>query len=101
MSSIKTEAKPWPNPCSAPGGGFAAVTDEHWQHALNSNLFAAVRLDRGLLALMLEQGAEANTSSTGAPSRRADGDCTIRRSGKLRSIVKTCYQFRTRAVPTS
>ena len=24
---------------SAPGGGFAALTDEHWQHALNSNLF--------------------------------------------------------------
>lgn len=42
---------------SAPGGGFAALTDEHWQHALNANLFAAVRLDRGLLPLMLEQGA--------------------------------------------
>jgi NAD(P)-dependent dehydrogenase (short-subunit alcohol dehydrogenase family) len=42
---------------SAPGGGFAALTDEHWQHALKSNLFAAVRLDRGLLPLMLEQGA--------------------------------------------
>jgi len=42
---------------SAPGGGFAALTDEHWQHALNSNLLAAVRLDRGLLPLMLEQGA--------------------------------------------
>jgi len=34
---------------SAPGGGFAALTDEHWQAALNQNLFAAVRLDRGLL----------------------------------------------------
>jgi len=42
---------------SAPGGGFAALTDELWQHALNSNSFAAVRLDRGLLPLMLEQGA--------------------------------------------
>ena len=42
---------------SAPGGGFAALTDEHWQQALNSNLFGAVRLDRGLLPLMLEQGA--------------------------------------------
>jgi NAD(P)-dependent dehydrogenase (short-subunit alcohol dehydrogenase family) len=42
---------------SAPGGGFAALTDEHWQDALNSNLFAAVRLDRELLPLMLKQGA--------------------------------------------
>ncbi|MDQ3732088.1 MAG: SDR family NAD(P)-dependent oxidoreductase, partial [Pseudomonadota bacterium] len=42
---------------SAPGGGFAALTDEHWRQALNSNLLAAVRLDRGLLPLMVEQGA--------------------------------------------
>jgi NAD(P)-dependent dehydrogenase (short-subunit alcohol dehydrogenase family) len=42
---------------SAPAGGFAALTDEHWQRALNSNLFAAVRLDRGLLPAMLAQGA--------------------------------------------
>jgi NAD(P)-dependent dehydrogenase (short-subunit alcohol dehydrogenase family) len=42
---------------SAPGGGFAALTDAHWQQELNSNLFAAVRLDRGLLPLMVEQGA--------------------------------------------
>jgi NAD(P)-dependent dehydrogenase (short-subunit alcohol dehydrogenase family) len=42
---------------SAPGGGFAALTDDDWQHALNSNLLAAVRLDRGLLPWMLEQGA--------------------------------------------
>jgi NAD(P)-dependent dehydrogenase (short-subunit alcohol dehydrogenase family) len=27
---------------SVPGGGFAAPTDDDWQHALNSNLFAAV-----------------------------------------------------------
>jgi NAD(P)-dependent dehydrogenase (short-subunit alcohol dehydrogenase family) len=42
---------------SAPGGGFAALTDDDWQHALNSNLLAAVRLDRGLLPAMLAQGA--------------------------------------------
>lgn len=42
---------------SAPGGGFAALTDDDWQHALNSNVLAAVRLDRGLLPSMLEQGA--------------------------------------------
>ena len=42
---------------SAPGGGFAALTDDAWQDALNTNLLAAVRLDRGLLPLMLAQGA--------------------------------------------
>jgi NAD(P)-dependent dehydrogenase (short-subunit alcohol dehydrogenase family) len=41
---------------SAPGGGFAALTDAHWQDALNQNLLAAVRLDRGLLPSMLRQG---------------------------------------------
>jgi NAD(P)-dependent dehydrogenase (short-subunit alcohol dehydrogenase family) len=42
---------------SAPGGGFAALTDRDWQAALDTNLLAAVRLDRALLPLMLEQGA--------------------------------------------
>ncbi|WNG43885.1 SDR family oxidoreductase [Archangium minus] len=42
---------------SAPGGGFLALGDHDWQQALNSNLLAAVRLDRGLLPRMLEQGA--------------------------------------------
>ena len=41
---------------SAPGGGFAALTDAHWQDALSQNLLAAVRLDRGLLPSMLSQG---------------------------------------------
>jgi NAD(P)-dependent dehydrogenase (short-subunit alcohol dehydrogenase family) len=36
---------------SAPGGGFAALTDDEWQQALNSNLLAAVRLDRGTAAV--------------------------------------------------
>jgi len=44
---------------SAPGGGFAVLTDEDWQHALNSNLLAAVRIDRGLLPWMLKQGSGA------------------------------------------
>ena len=40
---------------SAPAGGFAALDDEEWQRALEQNLFAAVRLDRALLPLMIEQ----------------------------------------------
>jgi NAD(P)-dependent dehydrogenase (short-subunit alcohol dehydrogenase family) len=42
---------------SAPAGGFAALTDDEWQQALNSNLLAAVRLDRGLLPAVVAQGA--------------------------------------------
>ena len=40
---------------SAPGGGFAVLDDQEWHRALNLNLFSAVRLDRALLPLMLEQ----------------------------------------------
>ncbi|MET0134317.1 MAG: SDR family oxidoreductase [Kibdelosporangium sp.] len=43
----------------APAGGFAALTDEWWMKALNANLLAAVRLDRGLVPAMLEQGSGA------------------------------------------
>jgi NAD(P)-dependent dehydrogenase (short-subunit alcohol dehydrogenase family) len=42
---------------SAPGGGFAALDDAEWQRELNTNLLAAVRLDRGLLPAMLERKA--------------------------------------------
>ena len=42
---------------SAPGGGFAALQDEHWQAELDLNLMPAVRLDRLLLPEMLKQGA--------------------------------------------
>ena len=31
---------------SAPGGGFVALTDDHWLAELNLNLLATVRLDR-------------------------------------------------------
>ncbi|WP_342455084.1 SDR family oxidoreductase [Shewanella septentrionalis] len=41
---------------SAPAGGFAALSEDVWQHELNLNLFPAVRLDRLLLPAMLEQG---------------------------------------------
>ena len=42
---------------SAPGGGFAALSDDDWQAALNQNLLASVRLDRGLLPAMVTQGS--------------------------------------------
>lgn len=42
---------------SAPSGGFTTVTDELWQQAFDENLYPAVRLDRGLLPSMIEQGS--------------------------------------------
>lgn len=44
---------------SSPGGGFVALTDEHWLAELNLNLLATVRLDRLLLPQMIERGAGA------------------------------------------
>jgi NAD(P)-dependent dehydrogenase (short-subunit alcohol dehydrogenase family) len=42
---------------TAPGGGALALTDSHWQQALELNLLSAVRLDRGFLPSMLKQGS--------------------------------------------
>ncbi len=42
---------------ATPGGGFSALTDEHWLQTLQGNLMAPVRLDRALLPYMLERGA--------------------------------------------
>ena len=40
---------------SAPGGGFVALTDDHWMAELNLTLLATVRLDRLLLPQMIER----------------------------------------------
>lgn len=42
---------------ATPGGGFAALTDDHWLSELNLNLIAAVRLDRLLIPQMIERGS--------------------------------------------
>lgn len=42
---------------ASPGGGFAALTDEHWLAELNLNLLAAVRLDRLIVPQMIDRGA--------------------------------------------
>ena len=42
---------------SAPSGGALALSDTDWQAALDTNLLAAVRLDRALLPGMLERGS--------------------------------------------
>ncbi|GID03004.1 SDR family oxidoreductase [Pseudomonas sp. 008] len=40
---------------SAPGGGFAAQQEEIWVSEFDLNFYPAVRIDRGLIPLMLEQ----------------------------------------------
>jgi NAD(P)-dependent dehydrogenase (short-subunit alcohol dehydrogenase family) len=42
---------------SSPPGGVLALGDEDWQRDLNTNVLSAVRLDRGLLPTMMEQGS--------------------------------------------
>src|SRR5438093_4235982 len=42
---------------SAPGGGVLVLSDADWQEAFDMNLFAPVRLHRGFLAAMLQQGS--------------------------------------------
>jgi NAD(P)-dependent dehydrogenase (short-subunit alcohol dehydrogenase family) len=44
---------------ATPGGGFVALTEEHWLSELNLNLLAAVRLDRLLIPQMIERGSGA------------------------------------------
>ncbi|WCL52917.1 SDR family oxidoreductase [Gimibacter soli] len=40
----------------APPGGFAVLSDEMWETAINLNLMTAVRVDRALLPAMRERG---------------------------------------------
>ena len=42
---------------TAPAGGFAVLDDDEWRRAVDLNLFPAVRLDRALLPIMLDQGS--------------------------------------------
>ena len=42
---------------TTPGGGFVALTDDHWLSELNLNLLATVRLDRLLIPQIIERGS--------------------------------------------
>jgi NAD(P)-dependent dehydrogenase (short-subunit alcohol dehydrogenase family) len=42
---------------AAPGGGFAAQHEEIWASEFNLNFYPSVRIDRGLVPLMIEQQA--------------------------------------------
>ncbi len=40
-----------------PGGGFSVLADEDWEQAIQTNLLAPVRLDRGFVPRMIERGS--------------------------------------------
>ena len=40
---------------TSPGGGFSALTDEHWEKELRFNLLSTIRLDRALIPAMVEK----------------------------------------------
>jgi NAD(P)-dependent dehydrogenase (short-subunit alcohol dehydrogenase family) len=62
---------------SAPVGGFAVLDDGEWHKALDQNLFAAVRLDRVLLPLMIGQGSGAVIHITSIQSRMPLPEATL------------------------
>ena len=39
---------------TTPGGGFSALTDQHWENELQLNLLSGIRLDKALLPKMIE-----------------------------------------------
>lgn len=54
---------------SAPMGGYAVLDDDEWQHALQQNLLAAVRLDRALVPGMVAQRSGVVVHITSIQSR--------------------------------
>jgi NAD(P)-dependent dehydrogenase (short-subunit alcohol dehydrogenase family) len=62
---------------SAPAGGFAVLDDGEWHKALDQNLFAAVRLDRALLPLMIGQGSGAVIHITSIQGRMPLPEATL------------------------
>jgi NAD(P)-dependent dehydrogenase (short-subunit alcohol dehydrogenase family) len=62
---------------AAPAGGFAVLDDGEWQRALDLNLFPAVRLDRALLPLMLDQSDGVIIHVTSIQDRLPLPDATI------------------------
>ena len=62
---------------SAPAGGFAVLSEEEWRHALDLNLFPAVRLNRALLPTMLKQGSGVIIHVTSIQGRLPLSESTI------------------------
>ena len=74
---------------SAPAGGFAVLSDDEWQRALDINLLAAVRFDRAFLPGMLERKMGAIVHITSI-QRRLPQSRTLRPRQRWRTTARRC-----------
>lgn len=83
---------------STPTGGVLKQTDSDWQKTFETNLFAAVRLDRGLLPPMLEQryGAIIHITSI---QRRFPGENTMAYSAAKAALANYSKALATELAP--
>ncbi|WP_151733399.1 SDR family oxidoreductase ['Paenibacillus yunnanensis' Narsing Rao et al. 2020] len=78
--------------------GALALTDEDWQTTFNANLFASVRLDRGLLPYMIKQqsGVIVHISSI---QRKLPGNMTMPYSAAKAALVNYSKNLATQFGP--
>jgi NAD(P)-dependent dehydrogenase (short-subunit alcohol dehydrogenase family) len=83
---------------STPTGGVLKQTDADWQQTFETNLFAAVRLDRGLLPSMLEQGSGVIVHVTSI-QRRFPGENTMAYSAAKAALTNYSKALATELAP--
>lgn len=83
---------------STPTGGVLKQTDADWQQTFETNLFAAVRLDRGLLPAMLNQGYGVIIHVTSI-QRRFPGENTMAYSAAKAALTNYSKALATELAP--
>lgn len=83
---------------STPTGGVLKQTDGDWQRTFDTNLFAAVRLDRGLLPPMLKQGSGVIIHVTSI-QRRFPGENTMAYSAAKAALANYSKALATELAP--
>jgi len=83
---------------STPTGGVLKQTDVDWQRTFDTNLFAAVRLDRGLLPPMLKQGYGVIIHVTSI-QRRFPGENTMAYSAAKSALANYSKALATELAP--
>lgn len=84
---------------STPTGGVLKQSDENWQYTFETNLFAAVRLDRGLLPFMLKQGFGVIVHITSI-QRRFPGENTMAYSAAKAALSNYSKALATELAPS-
>ena len=83
---------------STPTGGVLKQTDADWQRTFDTNLIAAVRLDRGLLPPMLKQGSGVIIHITSI-QRRFPGENTMAYSAAKAALANYSKALATELAP--